>query len=95
MESEHGKDSLTVPALPVAPAAVGQSDMRNLGNEQKSIPLKAMAAVVAVGHINGLLTPSIFFFFDFLCIIDCAIEGDQSACPRLWFCASLVQWALI
>lgn len=27
-------------ALPVAPAAVGQSDKGNLRNEQKSIPLK-------------------------------------------------------
>lgn len=38
-----------VPVLPVAPAAVGQSDMRNLGNEQKSIPLKQ---TVVVGHID-------------------------------------------
>lgn len=52
MESKHGTDSLAVPALPVVPAAVGQSDMRDLGNEQKSIPLKAVAAVVAVGHID-------------------------------------------
>lgn len=35
--------------LPVAPAALGQSDMRNLGNEQKSIPLKQ---TVVVGHID-------------------------------------------
>lgn len=40
---------LSVPVLPVAPAAMGQSDMLNLGNEQKSIPLKHK---VVVGHID-------------------------------------------
>lgn len=43
------RDSPSVPVLPVAPAAPGQSDMRNLGNEQKSIPLKQ---AVLVGHID-------------------------------------------
>lgn len=49
-------ETLCVPVLPVAPAALGQSDMRNLGNEQKSIPLKQ---TVVVGHI------------DVLCIVEC------------------------
>lgn len=43
------RDSHSVPVLPVAPAVVGQSDMCNLGNEQKSIPLKQ---TVVVGHID-------------------------------------------
>lgn len=49
MERVCERDSLSVPVLPVTPAAVGQSDMRNLGNEQKSIPLKQTAVV---GHID-------------------------------------------
>lgn len=43
------RDSPWVPVLPVAPAAVGQSDMLNLGFEHKSIPLKQ---TVVVGHID-------------------------------------------
>lgn len=42
---------------------MGQSDMRNLGNEQKSIPLKAVAVVVAVGHID---VPCVVDSFHFL-----------------------------
>lgn len=49
-----------VPALPVAPAAVSQSDMHNLGNEQKSIPLKQP---LLVGHID---VPCIVGFVHFL-----------------------------
>lgn len=43
------RETLSVPVLPVTPAAVGQSDMRNLGNEEKSIPLKQ---TVVVGHVD-------------------------------------------
>lgn len=46
---ERERVSVSVPALPVAPAAVGQSDMCNLGNEQKSIPL---IQTVVVGRID-------------------------------------------
>ena len=64
--------------LPVGPAAVGQSDICNLGNEQKSIPLRQCA----VGHVDVqcvvdswvFFPPSFFFVLDFLCVIDTRIE---------------------
>lgn len=33
---------------------------------------------------HALLAPSIFFFPDFLCVIDKAIEGNKNGCPTLW-----------
>lgn len=33
---------------------------------------------------HALLAPSIFFFPDFLCVFDKAIEGNKKGCPTLW-----------
>ena len=76
------RETLCGPVLPVAPAALGQSDIRNLGNEQKSIPLKQ---TVVVGHIDVpcIVESHIFLLPDFLCLIDRAIEEREDVCPRL------------
>lgn len=75
------RTTLFVPVLPVAPAALGQSDMRNLGNEQKSIPLKQ---TLLVGHIDvpSVVDSVIFLISDILCVVNRAIDMHQKKCPR-------------
>lgn len=65
--------------LPVAPAALGQSDMCDLGNEQKSIPLKQRAAV---GHIDVPWAVGSHHFPP-LRLPLCNQRSDRRACPRL------------